>query len=440
MPIDLSGDAATPKLPQPSSADAPASTWLSQVKTMATTAAAAAPRPSYDPNAVADARAKLNALLKLSEPGTAEEGTFGVAGGRLAEYVTPEGGVGGAEALYQADVTSARTALDEALRARREQALAKPGEEPRPDNAAPKPGNIAKQTEPMTWDEYNALTPLQRNAVDYNTSLVRAVRRDRKMQDEYAGGDQQAIYDKITEKLGASGSQQHMAYDKVVTRLFGEGADSKWYAPETVALLQQLDLKDPQATLDDFLSLDAAITTKDLRHLTDFTPPPLVRGESVQTDREDMVRQIAVSNSNLEEKLTKGNDMLQSMRATMIRDRNEYVSNLGGIPKAAPTMLGYGSPTQIDTEGRTVTTMDGHFQRAFDLLARKEGDRETLLAQLAAGAEPGQMEAFMRYVDARSRNGEQYGIDLGGTEGQKYLTPEEFRVKMGLEKKEGSDG
>ena len=147
-----------------------------------------------------------------------------------------------------------------------------------------------------------------------------------------------------------------------------------------------------------------------------------------------------------EETVLEDHDLVERRHEGMVSARSlgltfdNYVSNLGGIPKAAPTMLGYGSPTQIDTEGRTATTMDGHFQRAFDLLARKEGDRETLLAQLAAGAEPGQMEAFMRYVDARSRNGEQYGIDLGGTEGQKYLTPEEFRVKMGLEKKEGSDG
>jgi hypothetical protein len=152
-----------------------------------------------------------------------------------------------------------------------------------------------------------------------------------------------------------------------------------------------------------------------------------------------MVRTLANSTQTLEETLAKGNEMLQTMNATMVRDRNDIVPDLGGIARPAYEMLGYGSPTQLDGDGIQQATMDGHFQRAFDLLARKGGDRQALIESLAQGAKPGQMEAFMDYVDARSRNGENYGIDLGGVEGQKYLTPEEFRVKMGLDKKEAAD-
>mgnify|MGYP000370241441 CR=1 FL=1 len=126
-------------------------------------------------------------------------------------------------AAHQADIDEAQAKLDAALRARRVEALKVPGEEPAPEGSKPKPGNIAKQTEPMTWEDYNALTPLRRSAVDYNTSLTRAVRRDRQMQDEYSPGD-----------------QQREAYDKTVARLFGEDGGSDWYAPETVALLQQI--------------------------------------------------------------------------------------------------------------------------------------------------------------------------------------------------------
>lgn len=421
MPLDLSGEVATPKPRRPVSADTPAPSWMTQLRTMGTTAAAAAPKPSYDPNAIAAARAELAAILKLGE-----EAQPGVAGGAPPAAGARAGRVlvdVGAQDRYQADIDEAQAKLDAALNARRDEALKVPGEKPQPEGSAPKPGNIAKQTEPMTWEDYNALTPLRRSAVDYNTSLTRAVRRDRQMQDEYSPGD-----------------QQREAYDKTVARLFGEDGGSDWYAPETVALLQQIKLNDPLADLDDFLNLKTAITEKDLRGLTDYTLPIIIHSESPATERADMVRDLAVKTGNLEETLAKGDQMLQTMRATSIKDRNAYVSNLGGIPKAAPTMLGYGAATQIDSEGRTVSTMDGHFQRAFDLLARKDGDRDALLAQLAQGSEPGQMEDFMRYVDARSRNSAEYGIDLGGEKGQKYLTPEEFRVKLGLEPKGDSNG
>ena len=411
MPLDLSGDAATPK-PRLSPASP---SFGSGLALGAATSTQPAP---YDADAVAKARAELSALLKLGA-----EAQPGIAGGAPPSYITERAGIAGAQERYQADIDSAQKALDEALAARRDQALTVPGERPENPDAKPKPGNIAKRTEPMTWEAYSALSPLQRSAVDYNTSLVRAVRRDRQLQNDYEPGE-----------------QQREVYDKAVEKLFGEDRGSVMYAPETVALLQQIDLKDSMADLDDFLGLKAAITAKDLKGLTDYTLPTAIRGESVETDREDMVRQIATNNSAMQEKLVQGNEMLQSMRATSIRDRNEYVANLGGIPKAAPTMLGYGSPTQIDTEGRTATTMDGHFQRAFDLLARKGSDRDVLLAQLADGAQPGQMEAFMRYVDARSMNSTQYGIDLGGEEGAKYLTPEEFRVKLGLETKAVPNG
>jgi hypothetical protein len=376
--------------------------------------------PAFNPQAVADARAQLMQLLTLDNT---ESESF--IGSGAAEYMSPERGIVGTQSLYEADVDKAQKTLSDALALQRDAAVetpAGPMERPAADGKV-KPAEIEDQTRELTWDRYNNLSPLKRSAVDFNTALVRAVERDARLQDKYDPTE-----------------QEQLNYDTSIEKIFGEGGGSKQFAPETLALLQQIDFKDTAADLDEFLNLDVAIRGKDLKGLTDFTPPPVVRGETPATVRQDVVRDLAGDTQRMQELLVKGNTMLQTMKATSIDARNPTVEMLGGQAKAPAQMTGYGSPTAMDATGGQTASLDGHFQRAFDLLARRGSDRDALMAKLAQGANPGEMDAFLKYVDARSRNSQQYGIDLGGPEGGKYLSPEEFRVKLGLEQGGADDG
>lgn len=363
------------------------------------------PSPGYDAEAVSRARASLLELLSKRDD---------TMGGVPVDYITPEQGIVGAADRYQQEVDSARSELDKALTERREVALDLGSPSKRSEVAGdtgPHPGNIKARTDRMTSAEYAALDPLKRAAVDFNQSLVAAVRRDRKMQDTYApSADQRATYDLSVEKL------------------FGPDGGSDWYAPETLALLQQLELKDPQGGLDAFLNLEAAVTAKDLKGLSEYQLPNAIRGEGPEQDRADMVHQVASSTQDLEAKLAKGQQMLQTWAATMSAERAQTVDHLGGVMHAPKSFTGYGAGQ--DQAGNT--TLDGYFQMAFERLARKGADVPGIMAQLADGAKPGEMDAFMKYLDQRSQNSEQYGLELGVEKGTTYLTPEQFREILGL--------
>jgi hypothetical protein len=102
----------------------------------------------------------------------------------------------------------------------------------------------ARQVTELTWDQYDALTPRQRAAVDANTMLVNAVRQD------LAGG--------------ATGSADS-DYDSAVSALFGEQGGSDTYAPATVNALTALGIKDTtRGDLDTYLDQSALLGQDDL--------------------------------------------------------------------------------------------------------------------------------------------------------------------------------
>ncbi len=316
-------------------------------------------------------------------------------------------------------VSEAKTMLEDALEAQRQAAIGN-GEQ-----ALRTP--IAKQVDQMTPEEYAALPPLQRAAVDFNGLLVQAVRKDRHNQDEY----------KPT-------PQQREVYDLSVEKIFGKNGGSTMYAPETLGLLRQLDFKDSAASLDDFLGLKAAIGEEDLAGLDRPSTPPAVTGGVAEDsklpdtafDKLSLQRNLAESTRSLQSALVRGNELLQNLGAMARVERsNDVARNLGGLPSSANAMLGYGPAT--DAEGSL--TVDGYFQRSFDLLAAKKGDKDAIFAAMNADLTPDEFQAFLAYADNRSGQSAQYGLELGQADGVKYRKPEEFRKLLGLDK-EARDG
>jgi hypothetical protein len=104
----------------------------------------------------------------------------------------------------------------------------------------------ADGTKELTWDEYDALSPKQRAAVDANTLLVNAIHADK------SAGAQAA-------------SQKDSSYTSDLDSLFGSNGGSDLYAPETVKVLKQLGLGDTrEGDLDNYLNQSALLTQDEL--------------------------------------------------------------------------------------------------------------------------------------------------------------------------------
>lgn len=116
------------------------------------------------------------------------------------------------------------------------------------NKAPPTVKGQALQAVPMTWDAYNALSDDQRKAVDFNTLLVEARQKDLSAQNPGA----------------AAGNPTE--YGEKVSRIFGKGGGSARPAANTVNLLDKIGLEASGQDLDEFMSLERAVTWDELQN------------------------------------------------------------------------------------------------------------------------------------------------------------------------------
>jgi hypothetical protein len=283
------------------------------------------------------------------------------------------------------------------------------------------PDLIKDQVKRLTDEEYARLTTRQRAAVDFNTLLSSAVRKDLKRQEQYKN----------------VGDQAKLQYETNVENMFGEDHGSDLYAPETMAVLRQLKLDDPNDDLDDYLGLKVAITENDLKDLTDKQPAPnyAIEGRTSEATRDKMpvVEGLVDKTLDLQEKLTRGQQMLQSFKATAAAEIRESgdLARMGVEPRGGKPAIGF-MPAKFNEQGEP-TDLNSYFQKSFDLLSStaQEKNRSEILKQVTEFLHPDELESFLAYADARTRNTRLYGSDLGLGEGE-YSTPKELRKLLGL--------
>jgi len=97
----------------------------------------------------------------------------------------------------------------------------------------------------LTWEAYEKLSGNQKAAIDFNTLLVDAREAD-------------------LQKPQALDATKRTEYDQKVEKMFGKGFGSDTVAINTVDLLSQLDMKVVGQDLDEYLSLERSIDTKEL--------------------------------------------------------------------------------------------------------------------------------------------------------------------------------
>ena len=272
----------------------------------------------------------------------------------------------------------------------------------------------------LTWEEYDALSPQQRAAVDFNTMLVQA--REKDLNTDYK----------------ATGTER-AAYQREVEAMFGSDRGSETFAPETLAVLKQLDYRaSGDEDFDDFLALDMTIDRRQLRNLELDTEGKSVRyrdGSVEVSGGLEGIDQLVTNTAKLREALVRGNQMLQDFHTTAAAMRNQVTPELGGEENKVRAAFGFGSG-----EGRRPQNaeLDRMFQQAFRTLAAKatpDSVRAELWQAAAEEFNPRQLDAFVRYVDERTRRMREYNIGVVGDEAEdrQYLPAEEIRAKIGLD-------
>lgn len=287
----------------------------------------------------------------------------------------------------------------------------------------------ARETKKLSWDDYLDLDRRERAAVDFNTLLVQARQKDLKHQDDY---EQSPMQDQI--------------YDKAVTRMFGDDGGSATFAPETVALLNDIGFKQTDAKrfddLDDFLGLSSALTAKDFEHIGQLhpdtahigvetpentmdlslgglvAPPPVPNDTNAQA-----ATTVAAGTDTIRASLTRGNQVLENFRRVAAGDRNESIGFYGGTPNklASPDI-------------RLGQKDDQYFEMAFGALANAGNDPSVLEAIKADLGTGDRYRRFLAYADTKSRYSMDHGVTLGPDQQITYRTPEQFRQLLGLEK------
>lgn len=286
----------------------------------------------------------------------------------------------------------------------------------------------ARRTREMTWERYNALSDIQRAAIDFNTMLVEARNKDLRTDYETPTADEQK------------------KYDETVERIFGADGGSETFAPETVAALESIDLVAKGQDLDDFLGLKVAITPKDLKALgkpveaPDLSDPtPLFTGlttdQSQQVDQRtetlQLQERLAARTAAMTRQMAEANQMLQNFRASASAARDPLALSFGGTENDLPASPGFGPS---DPTGNM--NLDDFIRQQFTLLTQKNVDPENVFADITnasskSSAPEKERRAFVRYVDDMTRNIGEYDIRLGGN-AKRFRSMDEVRRLVGL--------
>lgn len=298
----------------------------------------------------------------------------------------------------------------------------------------------ARKAKEMSWDDYLGLSDRARAAVDFNTMIIQA--REKDLSTDYDTTD-------------PAQEERRKTYDKAVERMFGEDGGSITFAPETVALLNDIGFERTDAKrfddLDDFLGLKSALTVRDLDKLGSIKIDPVVEGvETVSSaarqvagtveigsSGSDAMTALAAGTDSLRESLTRGNQLLQNWQDVAAAARNESLGFLGGTPNEIvdPAITLSPAARSLMYEDRT------YFDHAFQTLSNApEEDKGEVLKLIRGDLKPkGLFEEFVRYIDTKSAFGQDSRVVPGGDMTIRDRTPKEFRELLGLKTKGEDD-
>ena len=275
-----------------------------------------------------------------------------------------------------------------------------------------------RQAVPLTVAAYNKLTPEQRAAVDFNTALVEAREKDLN-----------------------SGWMIRVAPDDEAAAqrksMFGDDAPTGGYPEHTMALLEKIGYKAPGTKLEDFLSLDRAITADELKDLKlpkdiNFatTGPQESDGWAAEAGRhQGIVQDSMKARDEAGYGKVRSSENLQMIELDIIRRASEVLAQartggaarswspaatatnwLGGSMRGERIPLGWGQPEDRSRfSNPSDRAKDNDFRIVFDNLLNdrsrtKLADVEAFWARLKqVGATEEDIDQLFQFLDQRTR-------------------------------------
>ena len=244
----------------------------------------------------------------------------------------------------------------------------------------------------LSWDEYDALTPQERAAVDFNGALFDASEKD--------------------QAAGLKGSDDD--YTQALRKVFGGNASADTYAPNTLALLDEIGYSDMGGSIDNFLKQGAAISTDDFAKLQG-TGVLSKEAQDSADYRTRYVRDVANrTNTTLNDLLSKGQSLLQGMQET--------AQSYGSSAEQLPATPGWGDDHTDD------------FSQLFDYTSRADTDFTMDDLQSTADQSGFDLNDYLAYADSRMREYQQrsnrYGAVLGTDDSVTYASIPQLRSKL----------
>lgn len=181
-----------------------------------------------------------------------------------------------------------------------------------PARGLPKPVDSPFSFREMTWDEYNLLDADTRAAVDFNGLLRDAVDKDRKIQTSMNDRNKDGRI-----SMSEVSDSRYKRYSDAAKNVFGQRDEDLTYAPNTVALLNSMGVKDLDGQIGEYLNDRGFIQDEDIRqglHKTNMQVS--VGGDPVTAGRAQWLTEITRGMKRLESTLAKGRQMLAGTEST----------------------------------------------------------------------------------------------------------------------------
>lgn len=279
-------------------------------------------------------------------------------------------------------------------------------------------GQKGNKVEQMTLEEYAALTPKQKAAIDLNTMLVEAVRKD----------------------TDGEGREEGKKYDDRVDALFGGVGDDQPFAPATVKLLEKINYQGNDTNVNDFLQLKAAFTAADIENLAPLRPgeAPDANLMNASNAREALlsgVQQIP-GDDGYERGARDGGIVEALLDARADKDTRGPLLDTQRSLLGTNKQLGFGA---ANPTGSMEEQLNDYFQKSFEAMSTKgfavEGrpvEPKAIMAEAKSLLNAEEWAAFVAFLDVKSRESKQYDIPLGMNPETDYVKPNNFRAKLKL--------
>ena len=304
-------------------------------------------------------------------------------------------------------------------------------------SASRQTGQVQGRFEEMTWEDYNALDPETRAAVDANTLLREAVDKDTALVTQFdSNKDGRLSYAEGRKHYAARDDKN---YDNNYRRVFSRGTsvdpnrprgseigelNDLTYAPNTLAVLNMLDLNDKKGVIDDYLNGTAFVNADDIkekRHVrkegkTDYTYDAGGRDALNVAVTEGMQRvtqefdtgnafvngeqqALSIENASAE----KFGQLVESLRAEMSAGNSfDHLTTLSKYNETPPTRVDLSALEDVDYAERR-----GYLDTTFAAMQADPDDKNMIenreFMQPLLDEYGSNWEEWMRLVDNRKR-------------------------------------